>query len=205
MVALLIILQFILVCDPVLGDNGKLYVPAELISMYRDKIIPLADIVTPNQFEAELLSNIQIESEDNAWDSINWFHNHGVKTVVLTSTNFDTSSSIKSFLSIKTNLVNDQYTIEVPILGNGLRFGGTGDLFAALFLAHSEISNSFSVALEKTSATLHEVIKNTLHEMPNEVLNFQRPCRQDEKELKLIQSKRAIENPSNLFVAKRRV
>ena len=44
---------FILVCDPVMGDNGHLYVPKELLYIYRDKLIPLADIVTPNQFEAE--------------------------------------------------------------------------------------------------------------------------------------------------------
>lgn len=42
-----------LVCDPVMGDNGKMYVPQELLPVYRDEIIPLANIVTPNQFEAE--------------------------------------------------------------------------------------------------------------------------------------------------------
>ena len=29
------------------------YVPPELLPIYRDVIIPLADIVTPNQFEIE--------------------------------------------------------------------------------------------------------------------------------------------------------
>ena len=41
------------VCDPVMGDDGKMYVPAELLDVYRDKIVPLADIISPNQFEAE--------------------------------------------------------------------------------------------------------------------------------------------------------
>ena len=49
-----------LVCDPVLGDNGELYVPAELIDIYRDTILPLADIITPNQFEAEWVFNIKL-------------------------------------------------------------------------------------------------------------------------------------------------
>lgn len=39
------------VCDPVMGDNGKLYVPEELVNIYKNEIVPLADIVTPNQFE----------------------------------------------------------------------------------------------------------------------------------------------------------
>jgi pyridoxine kinase len=36
-----------------MGDNGNMYVPKELLSIYRDKLIPLADIITPNQFEVE--------------------------------------------------------------------------------------------------------------------------------------------------------
>lgn len=29
------------------------YVPEYLLPVYRDKVVPLADILTPNQFEAE--------------------------------------------------------------------------------------------------------------------------------------------------------
>ncbi|EDO42065.1 predicted protein [Nematostella vectensis] len=52
--------KLIYVCDPVMGDNGHFvsktvfqYVPEELLPVYRDHLVPLADIVTPNQFEAE--------------------------------------------------------------------------------------------------------------------------------------------------------
>jgi hypothetical protein len=36
-------------CDPVMGDNGRLYVPEELIPIYRDSVIGRADLITPNQ------------------------------------------------------------------------------------------------------------------------------------------------------------
>lgn len=39
------------VCDPVLGDDGHLYVPKELVALYRDKVAPVATVMTPNQFE----------------------------------------------------------------------------------------------------------------------------------------------------------
>ena len=39
------------VCDPVLGDEGKLYVPPALVEIFRDEVIPNADILTPNAFE----------------------------------------------------------------------------------------------------------------------------------------------------------
>lgn len=44
---------FLLVCDPVMGDNGKLYVPEALNEIYKKEILPLADVLTPNEFELE--------------------------------------------------------------------------------------------------------------------------------------------------------
>jgi pyridoxine kinase len=44
------------VCDPVMGDNGKLYVPAEVVEVFKTDILPLASVLTPNQFETEVLS-----------------------------------------------------------------------------------------------------------------------------------------------------
>ena len=43
------------VCDPVMGDEGKLYIKPELVPVYRQKVIPVATIITPNAFETELL------------------------------------------------------------------------------------------------------------------------------------------------------
>lgn len=48
------------ICDPVLGDNGKFYVPEELTPLFKTKIIPKAYMITPNQFEAEQISGKQI-------------------------------------------------------------------------------------------------------------------------------------------------
>ncbi len=48
--------SFKYVCDPVLGDAGEFYVPAELAAAVRSALVPRADLVTPNQFEAELIS-----------------------------------------------------------------------------------------------------------------------------------------------------
>ncbi|XP_042619264.1 pyridoxal kinase-like [Cyprinus carpio] len=55
--------NLVYVCDPVLGDNGAMYVPENLLPIYRCKVVPAADIITPNQFEAELLTGRNISSE----------------------------------------------------------------------------------------------------------------------------------------------
>lgn len=44
---------FLLVCDPVMGDNGEMYVPEALKEIYIKEILPLADVLTPNQYELE--------------------------------------------------------------------------------------------------------------------------------------------------------
>ena len=45
-----------------MGDTwdgkGSMYVPEDLLPVYRDQVVPIADILTPNQFEAELLSGL---------------------------------------------------------------------------------------------------------------------------------------------------
>src|SRR6185295_17106342 len=42
--------------DPVIGDAGGLYVPEPLAIAFRQTLLPLADIVTPNRFELAYLS-----------------------------------------------------------------------------------------------------------------------------------------------------
>lgn len=91
----------ITVCDPVLGDEGRLYVPAELLPIYQNEIIPLSDICTPNQFEAELLTGLKLKTEADAWQAMNWFHDKGVKTVVISSTKLTDEINLTAFVSHK--------------------------------------------------------------------------------------------------------
>lgn len=42
-------------CDPVIGDEGGLYVPANTAIAIRDTLLPLANLATPNRFELEWL------------------------------------------------------------------------------------------------------------------------------------------------------
>lgn len=52
--------------------------------------------------------------------------------------------------------------IVIPVIGDDIMFTGVGDLFAALFLAHSATKPSLAEALEFTVATLQAVLKNTM-------------------------------------------
>ncbi|KAK3568845.1 hypothetical protein QTP86_017946 [Hemibagrus guttatus] len=58
--------KLVYVCDPVMGDNGSMYVPEALLPVYREKVVPVSDIITPNHFEAELLTGRKISTEKDA-------------------------------------------------------------------------------------------------------------------------------------------
>lgn len=44
--------KFFWVLDPVMGDNGKVYVAEDVVPAYK-ALVPHADLILPNQFEAE--------------------------------------------------------------------------------------------------------------------------------------------------------
>ncbi|KAL9931050.1 pyridoxal kinase [Glossina fuscipes fuscipes] len=192
--------KIIYVCDPVLGDNGKMYVPAELLPIYQTVIIPLADIVTPNQYEAELLAGMKIASESDVWKAVGWFHEKGVDIVAISSSDFGQRGELRTFLSKKNG---PRFALNIPKQGSSISFTGTGDLFASLFLAHSyrKQSDQLGYALERTVATLQAVIKRTIAEIPEVMLNGKEAPNYSQCELKLIQSKADIENPQVVLKA----
>eukprot|EP00824_Muranothrix_gubernata_P007585 TRINITY_DN19649_c0_g1_i1.p2 TRINITY_DN19649_c0_g1~~TRINITY_DN19649_c0_g1_i1.p2 ORF type:complete len:247 (+),score=37.48 TRINITY_DN19649_c0_g1_i1:70-810(+) len=91
--------NLVYVCDPVLGDEGKLYVPKELVGIYREELFPHATIITPNQFEAEQLTGISIHSQEDALRACDKLHQMGPKTVFITSTSIATDESLVFFCS----------------------------------------------------------------------------------------------------------
>jgi len=44
-----------IIVDPVMGDNGKLYVDPGLVAVFRERVPSLASLITPNAFEAQTL------------------------------------------------------------------------------------------------------------------------------------------------------
>jgi pyridoxine kinase len=187
-----------------LGDNGKLYVPETLVQVYRDEIIPLADIITPNQFEAELLAGRKITCEDDAWKCCEIFHKLGVKIVALSSSEIGAPNELIAFLSSNKSGKIEKFKLVIPKQGNNINLTGTGDLFAALFLAHSyRLPNDLKTALEMTISSVQSVIENTLNSLSDDMRNGKVAVTSQLKELKIIQSKKFIENPQvKLFASK---
>ena len=125
--------DLVYICDPVLGDNGKFYVPTELLDGFRDKLIPLATVITPNYFEAQVLTGMEITSFKSAVEACKKLHGLGPAIVCLKGLPLDDSDDSKLSILLSKRLENGQiqvYRMNVrKVEGN---FSGCGDLFTSL-------------------------------------------------------------------------
>ncbi|XP_051937488.1 pyridoxal kinase-like [Hippocampus zosterae] len=200
--------NLVYVCDPVMGDHGAMYVPEELLPVYRDKVVPMADILTPNQFEAELLTGRKIHTTEDALKAMELLHKMGPKTVVLTSTELPSNQGGQYLLALGSQKIEkpdgtmsiQKICMDIPKVD--AVFVGTGDLFAALLLAWTHHHPSdLKAACEKTVSVMHHVIKRTINYANEKAGPGQRPS-PAQLELRMVQSKGDIENPAIVVEAK---
>lgn len=133
--------SFFWVLDPVMGDQGKLYVNDDVVPAYK-KIIRHADLILPNQFEAEVLSGIKITSLQTLAEAITAIHKtYSIPHVIITSVQLSKVNESVSPTSIAPSLTvigsttrSDGsprlFRVDVPAFE--CFFSGTGDMFAAL-------------------------------------------------------------------------
>lgn len=199
--------DLIYVCDPVMGDDGQLYLPKELVPIYRDKLPKVATVLMPNAFEAEQLTGISVNSIATGLEACQHLHAQGTETVVLTSVE-DAGNPGK--LTVLASTTREQeagcpqrLTLEVPLLP--VYFTGTGDLFSALTLGwlHHHPDN-LGLAIQKTVSGLQAVLKRTLEQAEKSKVEGvssrhdpkRNPTTCRELELKLVQSQDDIKSPS---------
>jgi len=145
-------------CDPVMGDRPEgLYVRGELPDFFMDEAIPLADIVCPNVFEAELLSGIVIESDDDLARATDAIHAKGPGVVMVTSYRPPSRDRIGLYVSDgRTKLA-----ASAPIIRFDKPPKGSGDLSSALFLGYYLMGGGVGEAIEKTLDALYSVLESS--------------------------------------------
>lgn len=187
------------VCDPVLGDKGVLYVPPALVDLYRDQVLPLADVITPNQYEAELLTQRQasLQTMEDVADICRALHALGPSLVLLTSVELPDRPGALTVVASERSATapNDStmWTVTCPLLPG--HFTGTGDVCAALFLAHTANRKSdLPTALERVVNTIFAILEDTLRRAGETVQS---------RELCLIGAQRWILHPPSRFQAER--
>lgn len=174
-------------CDPVMGDYGKgVYVKEGIRAFMRDRAVPASDIVTPNQFEAEILSGRKIETGDDARRAAELIHAAGPRLVLITS--FKPREAEPGSISLFLSDGSRAWVSTTPELSLSPMPNGAGDLTSALFLGHYLKSRDPEAALEAVADTVYSVFEATKEA--------------GSRELRLVQSMRAIVEPRARFPAR---
>ena len=151
-------------CDPVMGDVGRgVFVRPELPDLIAAQAIPEADIVTPNQFELELLTGVTVDTLEHALDAARALRERmragGPRVVLLTS--LVRSGAPEN--SIETLVVTDDgaWLCRTPLLPLDPPRNGTGDAIAALFLGHYLKTGQAAQALSLSMSALFGLLSRT--------------------------------------------
>jgi pyridoxine kinase len=169
-------------CDPVLGDDGRLYVGPDIVTAMR-RLVAIATIVTPNAFELTILTGETPATRADAVQAMRRLKPAGIAIV----TGFTGQDTAPATLDILATAGPAAWRLAVPRLPQ--KFSGAGDLFAALFLAAWLPARQTAPALAQAAAALHEVLGQT--------------ARLGLDELALLQSRHQMLSPRQIFAPER--
>ncbi len=179
-------------CDPVLGDvDTGIYVKPGIDAFFKDRALPLADLITPNHFELEHLTGRKIETLDEAV---------AAARSLLAGSRFGGPrlALVTSFL--RAGVQNEQiemlavtpdaaWRIVTPLIAFEIMPNGTGDAVAALFTVHWLESGDIASALGKAASSIWAVLDATRA--------------MGERELQLVAAQDRLVSPPRRFVPER--
>jgi len=140
------------VCDPVMGDLGGLYVMQEVAEAIRDRLMPIADVATPNRYELAWMAGAHL---DDIRATMAAAAEAGPQTMLITSAPAMMAGSIGNLLITPT----EAFLAEHRIIANPPN--GLGDLTGALYLARILSGQTPEKALQSTTAAVYEILART--------------------------------------------
>lgn len=169
-------------CDPVMGNakSGCFVAPAIPI-LLRDRVVPAADVITPNQFELGFLTDTEPNTLESTLASADLVRSTGPRTVLVTSV----ERPDRQDGTIEMLAVDDAgaWIVQTPLLP--MKANGSGDVTAALFTAHYRRTGDAADALARTTSSVFDLLANTVES--------------GERELQLVESQQAYAHPRMQF------
>jgi pyridoxine kinase len=170
-------------CDPVMGNaRSGCFVNPEIPPIIREQVVPVADVLTPNQFELGFLTGTDPHTLEEVLESADAARAMGPSTILVTSV--ETGEDTIGLMA-----VDDEgaWLVETPLLP--MKANGSGDITAALFTAHLHETGSAEQAVSRTVSSVYAVLKATLES--------------GERELRLVAAQDAIASPAEEFEVRR--
>ncbi|GAB3952811.1 pyridoxal kinase [Kribbella albertanoniae] len=174
--------QAVYSCDPVMGNakSGCFVAPAIPV-LLKDRVVPAADIITPNQFELGFLTDTEPDTLESTLASVELVRATGPRTVLVTSVERpDREDGTIEMLAVDDT---GAWLIQTPYIP--MKANGSGDVTAALFTAHYRRTGDLADALARTTSSVFDLLTNT--------------HASGERELQLVESQEAYANPQMQF------
>jgi pyridoxine kinase len=175
-------------CDPVLGDRDRgLFVQSDIPPLVRDRLCPLADIITPNHFEFEWLCGAKATTSAQMVDAARGLMARGPSTVVVTSAELSDTpdGQIETFAVERSMDSFKAWRVRTPKLP--INPNGTGDLFAALFVSARVRGQDTPDALGHAPSAIYAVLERT--------------AARGTKEMRIVESAELLVHPKRRFEA----
>ncbi|WP_425846906.1 pyridoxal kinase PdxY [Agrococcus sp. TSP3-2-1] len=172
-------------CDPVMGNaKSGCFVAPTIPPLIRERALPVADIITPNQFELGFMTGTDPDTIESTLESVDRARDLGPDTVLVTSVlRPDREPDTIEMLAVDGEGAWILQTPHLPFKANG-----SGDVTSALFTAHYRESGSAKVALERTASSVFDLLQVTLDS--------------GERELRIVQAQDAFAHPRMQFEAR---
>ncbi|MFP3089056.1 pyridoxal kinase PdxY [Treponema sp. TIM-1] len=178
-------------CDPVMGDIDRgLYVKPDIPDIFKNEIIVLADLLTPNQFELEVLTGMDTGDITAARKAIDLLHARGPRIVLVTSyREGKNTTGPRDHIDLLVSAGSETYRIHTPELPFDMAISGSGDLTTAVFLSRYLETGDIRSALELTTASIYGIMEATFNA--------------HSRELCIIAAQNELNHPSRSFNAVR--
>lgn len=174
-------------CDPVLGDiDTGIYVKPGIDSFFRDRALPQADIITPNHFELEHLTQRKVETLDEAVAAARSLLN-GPRLALVTS--FLRAGLLSEQVEMLAVTPDAAWRVVTPLIAFEVMPNGTGDTVAALFTAHWLADGDIAATLGTVASSIYAVLEATQA--------------MGERELQLVAAQERLLSPKRRFTAER--
>jgi pyridoxine kinase len=170
-------------CDPVMGDVGRgMFVRPGIPEFMRDRVVPAADVVTPNHFELDFLAGTTSTTLPELLEAADRVRASGPSVVLVTSAILeDTPDDSLDMVAVS---AEGAWRTRTPRLS--VSPPGAGDLTAAVFLANLLDRHPLPVALARTTSSVFAVIEAT--------------AEAGEREMRIIQTQDRLADPRMEFV-----
>lgn len=149
-----------LVVDPVIiTKHGAMLLEQSAYELFRERIIPLATVITPNFFEAQKLTETQITDQESQLDAARQLQKMGAKNVVVKGAHHDDNQKKVEDVVLLAN--GEHFWMSKPFVKT-TRLNGTGDTFSAIIAAELAKGKPVKDAVIKAKDAVYAAIAHPL-------------------------------------------